>query len=121
MWPLEAHGVRKFAEGLQEILVVEEKRQIMEYALQGAVSNWRDDVRPRSYGKFDERDNAGGEWSIPQSNWLLPAHYELSPAIIAKAIATRLEKFDCRPMCAPAAPPGWRSSRPRSARWPRRA
>ncbi len=27
-------------------------------------------------------------------NWLLPAHYELSPAIIAKAIATRLEKFD---------------------------
>ncbi|WP_273908763.1 hypothetical protein, partial [Enterobacter bugandensis] len=27
-------------------------------------------------------------------NWLLPAHYELSPALIARAIATRLEKFE---------------------------
>ncbi|WP_423195446.1 MULTISPECIES: indolepyruvate ferredoxin oxidoreductase family protein [unclassified Cupriavidus] len=94
VWPLEAHGARAFAEGLQEILVVEEKRQIMEYALKEELYNWRDDVRPKVYGKFDEKDNAGGEWSIPQSNWLLPAHYELSPAIIAKAIATRLEKFE---------------------------
>ncbi|MBY4899002.1 indolepyruvate ferredoxin oxidoreductase family protein [Cupriavidus sp. AU9028] len=94
VWPLEAQGARAFAEGLQEILVVEEKRQIMEYALKEELYNWRDDVRPKVYGKFDEKDNAGGEWSIPQSRWLLPAHYELSPAIIAKAIATRLEKFD---------------------------
>jgi len=94
VWPLEAHGARAFAEGLQEILVVEEKRQIMEYALKEELYNWRDDVRPKVYGKFDEKDNAGGEWSIPQSNWLLPAHYELSPAIIARAIATRLDKFE---------------------------
>ncbi|WP_064574640.1 indolepyruvate ferredoxin oxidoreductase family protein [Cupriavidus gilardii] len=94
VWPLEAQGARAFAQGLQEILVVEEKRQIMEYALKEELYNWRDDVRPKVYGKFDEKDNAGGEWSIPQSNWLLPAHYELSPAIIAKAIATRLDKFD---------------------------
>ncbi|MCO4864921.1 indolepyruvate ferredoxin oxidoreductase family protein [Cupriavidus sp. WGlv3] len=94
VWPLEAHGARAFAEGLQEILVVEEKRQIMEYALKEELYNWRDDVRPKVYGKFDEKDNAGGEWSIPQGHWLLPAHYELSPAIIAKAIATRLDKFD---------------------------
>ena len=32
-WPLEPEGVRNFAEGLEEILVVEEKRQIVEYQL----------------------------------------------------------------------------------------
>lgn len=78
VWPLEAHGARAFAEGLQEILVVEEKRQILEYQLKEELYNYRDDVRPRVYGKFDERDNAGGEWSVPMGNWLLPAHYELS-------------------------------------------
>ena len=65
-----------------------EKRQILEYALKEELYNWRDDVRPRIYGKFDERDNAGGEWSQPRGQWLLPARYELSPALIAKAIAS---------------------------------
>lgn len=32
-WPLEPDGVREFAQGLDEILVVEEKRQIVEYQL----------------------------------------------------------------------------------------
>ncbi|MFX6035940.1 hypothetical protein ABTE74_21390, partial [Acinetobacter baumannii] len=83
---------REFATGLDEILVVEEKRQILEYALKEELYNWRDDVRPRVFGKFDERDNEGGDWSVPRGSWLLPAHYELSPAIIAKAIARRLDK-----------------------------
>ncbi|MBU6491568.1 MAG: indolepyruvate ferredoxin oxidoreductase family protein [Burkholderiales bacterium] len=94
VWPLEAQGARAFATGLQEILVVEEKRQILEYAIKEELYNWRDDVRPRVFGKFDEKDGAGGEWSVPMGKWLLPAHYELSPAVIAKAIATRLEKFE---------------------------
>jgi indolepyruvate ferredoxin oxidoreductase len=90
VWPLEAATVREFATGLDEILVVEEKRQIIEYALKEELYNWRDDVRPRIYGKFDEKDGSGGEWAMPQGQWLLPALYELSPAIIAKAIAARL-------------------------------
>ena len=57
-WPLEPEGVRQFAEGLEEILVVEEKRQIVEYQLKEQLYNWRDDVRPRVVGKFDEK----GEW-----------------------------------------------------------
>ncbi|NKI16427.1 indolepyruvate ferredoxin oxidoreductase family protein [Spongiibacter sp. KMU-166] len=93
VWPLDARDSRAFAEGLEEILVVEEKRQILEYALKEELYNWREDVRPRVYGKFDERDNAGGEWSQPRGNWLLPARYELSPAIIAKAIASRLTRM----------------------------
>jgi indolepyruvate ferredoxin oxidoreductase len=32
-WPLEPQGIREFAEGLTEILVVEEKRQIIEYQI----------------------------------------------------------------------------------------
>ncbi|WEY38541.1 indolepyruvate ferredoxin oxidoreductase family protein [Paraburkholderia sp. SUR17] len=94
VWPLEAQGAQAFARGLEEILVVEEKRQILEYAIKEELYNWPDAQRPRVYGKFDEKGGAGGEWSVPMGNWLLPAHYELSPAIIAKAIATRLDKFD---------------------------
>ncbi|PMS32126.1 indolepyruvate ferredoxin oxidoreductase [Trinickia symbiotica] len=94
VWPLEAQGAQAFARGLQEILVVEEKRQILEYAIKEELYNWPDGQRPRVFGKFDEKDGAGGEWSVPMGNWLLPAHYELSPALIAKAIATRLEKFE---------------------------
>ncbi len=93
VWPLEAQGVQQFAQGLEEILVVEEKRQILEYQIKEELYNWPDAQRPRIFGKFDEKDGAGGEWSVPMGNWLLPAHYELSPAIIAKAIATRLDKF----------------------------
>ncbi|RKP44070.1 indolepyruvate ferredoxin oxidoreductase family protein [Pararobbsia silviterrae] len=93
VWPLEAQGAHAFAKGLDEILVVEEKRQNLEYAIKEELYNWPDSQRPRVFGKFDEKDGAGGEWSVPMGNWLLPAHYELSPAIIAKAIATRLDKF----------------------------
>jgi indolepyruvate ferredoxin oxidoreductase len=92
VWPLDAQDARAFATGLEEILVVEEKRQILEYALKEELYNWREDVRPKIYGKFDERDNEGGEWSVPRGDWLLPAHYELSPALIAKAIARRLSR-----------------------------
>ncbi|WP_049102043.1 hypothetical protein, partial [Burkholderia cenocepacia] len=80
VWPLEAQGAQAFARGLDEILVVEEKRQILEYAIKEELYNWPDAQRPRVFGKFDEKDGAGGEWSVPMGNWLLPAHYELSPA-----------------------------------------
>jgi indolepyruvate ferredoxin oxidoreductase len=93
VWPLDAQDARHFAEGLDEILVVEEKRQLLEYALKEELYNWREDVRPRVYGKFDARGNAGGEWSVPRSDWLLPATAELSPSVVAKAIAKRLVTF----------------------------
>ena len=94
VWPLDAVGVREFAKGLQEILVIEEKRQLVEYQIKEELYAWREDVRPKVYGKFDERlsedGREGGEWSLPQGNWLLPSHYELDPALIAQAIAKRL-------------------------------
>jgi indolepyruvate ferredoxin oxidoreductase len=93
-WPLEPQGARRFAQGLEEIFVIEEKRQIIEYQIKEELYEWRADARPpRVVGKFDDN----GEWSIaegqPAGTWLLPAHYELSPAMIAKAIAQRLAKL----------------------------
>ncbi len=97
VWPLEAQGTREFAKGLREILVVEEKRQVIEYQLKEELYNWRADVRPNVLGKFNEveGDFSGGEWGMPNpsANTLLRANADLSPAIIAKAIAQRLKKL----------------------------
>ncbi|HEX5804234.1 MAG TPA: indolepyruvate ferredoxin oxidoreductase family protein, partial [Azospira sp.] len=97
VWPLEAEGVREFARGLDEILVVEEKRQFLEYQLKEELYNWREDVRPRVIGKFDE----AGEWSrhpdgdgnLAHSDWLLPSAGELTPAMIARVVAARIARF----------------------------
>jgi indolepyruvate ferredoxin oxidoreductase len=97
VWPLEATITREFAQGLQDILVVEEKRQVIEYQLKEELYNWRPDVRPNVLGKFDEPegDSTGGEWSMPNpsENWLLRAKADLTPALIAKAISKRLKKL----------------------------
>ncbi|MDP1899607.1 MAG: indolepyruvate ferredoxin oxidoreductase family protein [Rubrivivax sp.] len=101
VWPLEATITRDFAQGLQEILVVEEKRQVIEYQLKEQLYNWRADVRPHVLGKFDAPEGpeleggAGGEWGMPNpsENGLLRAKADLTPAIIAKAIAKRLKKL----------------------------
>ncbi len=78
-WPLEREGARHFAEGLEEVLVVEEKRAFIENQLKEQLYNWRADVRPTVVGKFDER---GSE--------LLPSHGDLSPAMVARVIVERL-------------------------------
>src|SRR5690606_24472753 len=93
----EATITRDFAQGLQEILVVEEKRQVIEYQIKEQLYNWRADVRPDVLGKFDEveGDHSGGEWGMPNpsQNWLLRPKADLTPALIAKAIAKRLTKL----------------------------
>jgi len=89
-WPLEPDSIREFADGLEEILVVEEKRQIVEYQLKEHLYNWREDVRPRVIGKFDE----AGEWGAhPRGRWLLPATADFSVAQIARVIAGRIARF----------------------------
>ncbi len=96
VWPLEAQLTREFATGLQEILVIEEKRQVIEYQLKEELYNWRADVRPNIVGKFgDAGQHGGGEWSMPNpsANTLLRANADLSPALIAKAIAQRVKKL----------------------------
>jgi len=97
VWPLEASITREFATGLQEILVIEEKRQVIEYQIKEELYNWRADVRPNVLGKFNELqgDFSGGEWSMPNptANTLLRGNADLSPALIAQAVAARLRKL----------------------------
>jgi indolepyruvate ferredoxin oxidoreductase len=97
VWPLEAQITREFALGLREIMVVEEKRQVIEYQLKEELYNWRPDVRPVVVGKFSDAggEMSGGEWSQPNpiGDTLLRANADLSPALIARAIAQRLKKL----------------------------
>ncbi|SDF97823.1 indolepyruvate ferredoxin oxidoreductase [Limimonas halophila] len=81
-WPLEREGIRAFAEGLDELVIVEEKRAFIENQVREQLYNWREDVRPRVVGKFDEH-----------GQWLLPSFGELTPAKIARALAPRIERF----------------------------
>ncbi|RAU20595.1 indolepyruvate ferredoxin oxidoreductase [Paramagnetospirillum kuznetsovii] len=81
-WPLEQDGIHAFAEGLDEILVVEEKRPVIEEQLKAQLYNWRENVRPRVIGKFDET-----------GAWILPSAGELTPAGIARVIAARIGRF----------------------------
>lgn len=97
VWPLEGQLTREFATGLQEILVVEEKLQMIEGQLKEELFGWPAAVRPRVFGKFSDMDgdHCGGEWSVsnPLANTLLRANADLSPAIIARAIVQRLQKI----------------------------
>lgn len=81
-WPLEPEGARHFCEGLEEILVVEEKREFIEHQLKWQLYNWKEDVRPRVVGKYDEK-----------GDWLLPAENELTVGQIAHVIAARINQL----------------------------
>lgn len=77
-WPLEPEGMIEFAEGLDEILVVEEKRSLIEDQMARLLYDLDD--RPRLVGKQDE-----------QGQMLLASDGELTPAKVARAIAARLK------------------------------
>ena len=81
-WPLEPRLTHDFAEGLEEILVVEEKRSIIEDQLTSQLYNYPVGSRPRVVGEFDE-----------QGRDLLPNVGELTPAMIALVIADRIRRF----------------------------
>ncbi len=81
-WPLEPEGARQFCEGLDEILVVEEKREMIEHQLKWQLFNWREEVRPTVVGKHDEHER-----------WLLPPENDLSVGLIAHVIAERIARL----------------------------
>src|SRR5262249_8962793 len=76
-WPLEPRGVLKFAEGLELILVIEEKRSLIETQLKEQLYDLS--LRPRVLGKKDEN-----------GQWLFPAKNALDPTDIAIKLGERL-------------------------------
>ena len=88
-WPLEPQGLHAFALGLEEILVVEEKRPIVEDQIRALLYHWPDARRPRVLGK--RADDAG------PNEWLLPPTGELSAEQVALTIHARLERFHHEP------------------------
>jgi indolepyruvate ferredoxin oxidoreductase len=79
VFPMEPRIVREFARGLQEILVVEEKRAFLELFARDILYSLAD--RPVLVGKSDEEGRP-----------LLNSHGELDPDKIARAIAARLSR-----------------------------
>lgn len=80
IWPLEPEGAERFASGYRALLVVEEKRPVMEDQLARLLYATPPDRRPSLLGK---RGLDGSS--------LLPEVGELNPAIIRRALMTVLE------------------------------
>ncbi|MFO1085778.1 MAG: indolepyruvate ferredoxin oxidoreductase family protein [Reyranellaceae bacterium] len=78
VWPLETEGATAFALGKHEILVVEEKRAVIEPQLKDALFNAPADRRPVVVGKTDERGQK-----------LLKSDGELTPFEIVTALVAR--------------------------------
>ncbi|CAO3359874.1 Indolepyruvate ferredoxin oxidoreductase, alpha and beta subunits [Azospirillum palustre] len=76
-WPLEPQGIRRFAEDLDEILVVEEKRGIIESQLKELL--YGRPGAPKITGKRTE-----------DGSWQFPLVGELSPDRIARVLASKL-------------------------------
>ncbi|GAB2900109.1 indolepyruvate ferredoxin oxidoreductase family protein [Microbulbifer echini] len=82
-YPLDVPGIQEFARGLDTLLVLEEKRSLMEVQLKEELYNvhLKDPNFPRILGKVDEHDQP-----------LMPAYGELSPAIIAQVLGLILDQ-----------------------------
>ncbi|MCP4185072.1 MAG: indolepyruvate ferredoxin oxidoreductase family protein [Hyphomicrobiales bacterium] len=82
-WPLEPAGIREFAEGLEEVLVIEERREVIEHQIKQQLFNWQANTRPRIVGKFDHKDRH-----------ILKLNEEMTAGTALRAIASRLLTFD---------------------------
>jgi indolepyruvate ferredoxin oxidoreductase len=79
LWPLDNETVREFAAGLEDVLVVEDKRPLLEGLVKTALYDLPGDRRPRVIGK---RDSEG--------KLLLPDTGIVTESDIAKALLDRL-------------------------------
>ncbi|WP_158969434.1 indolepyruvate ferredoxin oxidoreductase family protein [Chachezhania sediminis] len=79
VWPLEPQGLHAFAEGLEELLVIEEKRPLIESQIKDQLFHMPADRRPRVLGKRDA-----------QGQIVFPLHGDLSSDRIAAVLAQRL-------------------------------
>lgn len=81
-WPLEPVGAHEFVAGLEEILIVEEKRELIENQLTQQIFNWPPEKRPMVVGKYDEHRKP-----------LLPLDNDHNVGMVARVIAQRIARF----------------------------
>lgn len=81
-WPLENEGIRRFARGFDTLLVIEEKRGLIEEQLAHALYHLPDGERPRLLGK---RDESGAP--------LFDSAGELSANLIALTLGRRIQDW----------------------------
>lgn len=82
VWPIERHGILNFVHGKEEILVIEEKRGIIESQIKEAMS---EPDRPGEVLITGKQDELGRP--------LIPYVGELSPKLVAGFLAARLGRF----------------------------
>ena len=82
VWPLETERTRDAIEGAEEVVVVEERRGVIEPQLKDMTYNWPANRRPVIVGKRDEAMRV-----------LFPENGELSPTLVACVLGARLERL----------------------------
>ncbi|GGH23649.1 indolepyruvate ferredoxin oxidoreductase [Cribrihabitans marinus] len=82
VWPLARRNALRFVKGKAEVLVVEEKRGIIESQFKEYFYDWPGDKPHKMVGKYDSH----GEPLIPWTG-------ELSPRLLAPIVAARLDGF----------------------------
>lgn len=82
VWPLARAQALRFVRGKQEVLVVEEKRGIIESQFKEYFYDWPGDKPEKMVGKYDSQ----GEPLVPWTG-------ELSPLLLVPIVAARLDRF----------------------------
>jgi len=103
IWPLEPIGLTAFAESSEEVLVVEEKRPVIEEQVAAILFTLPSGRRPRLTGK---RDADGG--------LLLSSVGELTPSLVLEAIFRRLEALGLADEAIAAAARRWQAAAARA-------
>ena len=94
-WPLEREGIRRFAAGHEDLIVIEEKKPIIEEQLASTLYNLTD--RPRLRGKLD----LDGSPLVPQIGELTP---KLVAGILRRWVAQEAPEWTSRLTPSPEAP-----------------
>lgn len=79
-WPLEPEGIISFCRGLDQVIVVEEKRSLIETQIKEILYHLPTDQRPQIIGKTTQTGEP-----------FLPSVYELGSSIIKNALAKHLK------------------------------
>jgi indolepyruvate ferredoxin oxidoreductase len=108
VWPLETEFIKGFVEGLDTVLVIEEKKGLIEDQLKTQLYDLKLAQPPRIIGKF----NGSNPFAPDRGQGVFAANGELSPPVVAKVLVDVLRGLD--PACpipaitlpAPKMPPG---------------